>query len=71
MGEYKNKLEGKAKEIAGKATGDRKMQAKGLIQKNVGRAEGVVKDAKAGIRKAANRPASRRVGRSAMRDRGY
>jgi uncharacterized protein YjbJ (UPF0337 family) len=40
MGDTSNKWEGKAKKMGGKVTGDRKMEAKGKAQEEIGKIEG-------------------------------
>jgi uncharacterized protein YjbJ (UPF0337 family) len=46
MGEWKDKLEGKAREIKGKVTGDRAEELKGKAQQAWGEAEGKFDDVK-------------------------
>lgn len=40
MGDTTNKYSGKAKKMAGKAVGDREIEAKGKVQEEVGKVEG-------------------------------
>ncbi len=43
---------GKVKEVAGKAVGDKHLEAKGNVQKNVGAVQAAVGDAKEDMKKA-------------------
>ena len=47
---------GKVKEVVGKVVGNRDLEVKGNIQKNVGRVEAAVGDAKANIEKTIKKP---------------
>lgn len=55
MGETKDKLKGKAKEIAGTVTGNRRMQAEGLGLQ----VRGAIRGAAKGVRRKVQRPARR------------
>jgi uncharacterized protein YjbJ (UPF0337 family) len=46
-----NEAVGKAKELTGKITGSKKTEAKGIVQKNAGRAEAGLGDAKEEVKK--------------------
>lgn len=59
MGENKDKLKGKAKEIVGTATGNRRMQAEGLGLQARGAIRGAAKDLKKAVKRSAGRRAPR------------
>jgi len=46
-----NEASGKAKELAGKATGNKSTEAKGILQKNAGKAQAGLGDAKEEMKK--------------------
>jgi uncharacterized protein YjbJ (UPF0337 family) len=46
-----NEAAGKAKELAGKVTGSTKTEAKGILQKNAGKAQAALGDAKEDVKK--------------------
>ncbi len=46
-----NEAAGKAKELAGKATGSKTTEAKGILQKNAGKAQADLGDAKEEMKK--------------------
>ena len=52
MGERKDKLKGKAKQIVGKATGNRRMEAEGLVLQGRGALRGAAKHAKRAAKRA-------------------
>ncbi|HEX9815902.1 MAG TPA: CsbD family protein [Candidatus Thermoplasmatota archaeon] len=56
MGEYKDKIKGKAKQIVGRATGNRRMEGEGLVLQGRGAVRRAGKDVK--------RELKRRIGRS-------
>lgn len=53
MGEFKDKLKGKAKQIMGKATKNRRMEAEGLALQGRGLVRGAAKGAKRAVRRSA------------------
>lgn len=53
MGEAKDKLKGKTKEIVGKATRNRRMEAEGVGLQARGAVRGAVKDAKRALKRSA------------------
>lgn len=61
MGEHKDKLKGKAKQIVGRATGNRQMEGEGLGLQGRGAVRGAVKDVKRAFRRSARRPRRERV----------
>lgn len=73
MGEYTNKTIGKAKTVMGRATRNRKLQGKGILQQTKGKVQGLgskvrgklasarSKVKKSAVRKSAKRPTSVRV----------
>ncbi len=50
-----DKIEGKAKEVAGKVTGDKDLEAEGKLEALEGKAKEIAEDAKAGIKAAGER----------------
>ncbi len=52
MGEYKDKLKGKAKQIVGRATGDRRMEGEGLVLQGRGALRRVGKDVKRAVKRS-------------------
>jgi uncharacterized protein YjbJ (UPF0337 family) len=47
-----NEVTGKAKELAGKVTGNKQTEAKGIVQKNAGKAQAGLGDAKEDLKKS-------------------
>jgi uncharacterized protein YjbJ (UPF0337 family) len=57
-GQVKGRVEqatGKIKEVAGKATGDRALEAEGRVDKNVGKVRSTASDIKDDIKRSARR----------------
>lgn len=52
MGENKDKLKGKAKQIVGRATGNRRMEGEGLALQGRGVVRGAVKDVKRAMKRS-------------------
>ena len=61
MGEHTDKLKGKAKQIVGRATGNRRMEGEGIGLQGRGVVRGAVKD----VKRALERSSRRRTDRSA------
>ncbi len=62
MGELTSKVKGKAKEVAGAATGNRRLEAEGKAEGFLGRLKGAFEELKHAFRKearATSRPAPR------------
>ena len=55
----KDQVRGKAEEIKGKVTGDRKVELKGKARQKVGDAKQAVRDIKGDVRASAKKPRSR------------
>lgn len=55
MGEHKDKLKGKAKQIVGRATGNRRMEGEGLILQGRGAVRGAVNDVKREMKRRGRR----------------
>ena len=55
----KDQVRGKAEELKGKVTGDRKTELKGKARQKVGDVKRAVRDVKGDVREAANKPSSR------------
>jgi len=60
MGEFTNKTLGKAKKTFGKATGNRSLQAKGVVQETAGKVQGGARKVGRAVNRGINRTASRR-----------
>jgi uncharacterized protein YjbJ (UPF0337 family) len=54
MGEFTNKVMGSVKKTTGRATGNRKLEAKGMAQKGKGKVQGAGRKVKRTLRNAKN-----------------
>lgn len=52
MGEHKDKLKGKAKQIVGRATGNRRMEGEGLALQGRGVVRGAANDVKRAVKRS-------------------
>lgn len=55
MKEHMDKLKGKAKQIVGRATGNRRMEAEGVALQGRGAVRGAVKDVKRTVKRSTRR----------------
>ena len=55
MGEIIDKVKGKIKQVAGKATGDKKLERQGKVDEVKGRVKGAVEEVKHGVKDTAKK----------------
>jgi uncharacterized protein YjbJ (UPF0337 family) len=55
MGEIIDKVKGKIKQVAGKATGDKKLERQGKVDEVKGRVKGAVEEVKHGVKDVAKK----------------